>query len=352
MAFLSDDESASLTIRRMIMHVVGEGDFEPASEIDDIEEEGFFLDRIRDVDVDAVYSFDAGSVTRRTIGDMAAGRMTFEEGGQALARDFARFHTARRPREGVFFVFELGVDAVGVDLYALIKYDYSEAIEQVDGDGGAHLRRIVQALIGDKKAIQKSCLVRVRAEQVEDSISAHDRMKSGSDIGDYFASFLEAKRERSDNDLNRAAAEVVREVLTKHRDALPGRDVPRALREAKAALRARQQIDEEAIQEAVLAAAGDPEREEVRNALIRTVGQRAKARKLQGLQFRSDRQVWRRPNLTELKTREGVLVRYPDDLAGASVFREPRADGGETIRVETRAVVEVAVVKEGPSQAR
>lgn len=346
MGFLTDEESASLTIRRMILHVVGEGEFEPATEIDDITEENFFLDRVKDVDHDAVYSFVPESTTRRTLSLMAQGQMSFEEGARSLSRDFARFHTARRPREGVFFVFELGVQDAETDIYALIKYDFSEALEQMDAEVGTQLRRIVQALIGDKKAIQKSCLIRVQNEEVGNSISTHDRMKPGSEIVDYFAAFLEAKRDRTDQDLNRAAADVVREVLAKHKDALPERDVARAVRQAKSALRDRQQIDQAAIEEAVLAAAGNPEQEDVRGALVRTVAYRTKARKLQGVAFRPDTQIWRRPNLTELKTREGVVIRYPDDQTGASVFRDARAGGGEVIRIETQAVVEEAVVRE------
>lgn len=326
----------------MILHVVGEGEFvaEPARRV---EHEEFFIDRIRDTDVAAVFSFDPSSQTKTQLERISSGADTFEAGTQALSREFARLHLGH-VRDGAFFIFELATATQGVRIYSLIKYDYREAIEQADIDQGGLLRRIVHAFIADKKAIQKSALIRVVDNVAEQTLSARDRMKHAPDIGDYFAAFLHVKRTRSDQELNQQMVNVIRETLQACQDALPDRDVPRAFRRAKDVLRDRQEITEEAIADAILAAAGNPEDENTRADLLARTRRRVRSAKLEGLVFPPDRQVLRRPPLRRLKTTEGITLIYPDDAIGATVRRESRPGGGETITIQTERVTEDRVV--------
>jgi len=67
--------------------------------------------------------------------------MSFQEGSQALAADFCRLHRGSS-KDGAFFVFELGVSDESTNIYALVKYDYSHALEIVHREGATGLRRI------------------------------------------------------------------------------------------------------------------------------------------------------------------------------------------------------------------
>jgi len=349
LGFLTDTESASLRITNMILHVVGEDGFtpEPARQVEHAE---FFIERIRNTDVSAVYGFDPASQTKAQIERIATRADAFEPGAQALSREFSRLHVTSS-REGAFFIFELSVEDPAVRIYSLIKYDFREAIEQSDTAAGSLLRRIVNAFIADKKAIQKSALVRVENGIAEAAVSARDRVKQAPEIGDYFAAFLHVVRTRDDVELNQKVLDVLRDTLTESKETLPDRNVPRALAQAKEVLRNRQEINEDAIVDAVLAAAGNPEDERSRSKLQTRTRRKIRTAKLDGLTFPPNRQIFRRPALRRLKTTEGVVLYYPDDANGATVRRETRPAGGEKITIETARVTEDEIVRDSARSA-
>lgn len=341
MAFLTDAERRTLKIETMILHVVGQEPFEPEP-ARAVEHAPFFVARILDTDVSAVHSFTDDSPTRSRLERMARGKEPFEAGAQALSREFSRLHGATT-REGAFFIFALRTDEPKTRLYSLIKYDYREAIEQT-GNERHLLRRIVHAFIDDRRAIQKSALVRIVGGRAEAAVAAHDRVTSSSEISDYFAAFLGVRRTRSDEELNAQVAEVLRRTLQESRDALPDHDVARALHHAKAVLRDRRQIHEEAVADAVLSAAGDPDDDDTRTRLLARTTRKLEAAKLGGLSFPPDRKVLERPPLRRIRTVEGVVLSYPDEAVPVTVRREPTAKGGEIITITTDQVLEDRLV--------
>lgn len=346
MGFLTEDERKQLRIESMILHVVGEEEFDPQP-TRVVEHSGFFIGRILDTDVTAVYQFKEVSGSRDQLQNMATGATTFEGGAQDLSREFSRQHGATT-RDGAFFVFDLRTDDANVRIFSLIKYDYREAIEQSEGeDGQQRLRRIIHAFIDDKKAIQKSALMRVVDGQAETMVAACDRTKPAPAIADYFATFLDVERIHSDEELNRRLVEALRKTLSECKDLLPNNDVARALQLAKGVLRDRQEIDEEAIVDAVLAAAGHPANDESRTMLRRRTTQKLRTHRLTGLAFPPDRQVLRKPSLRRIRTTEGVTVTYPDEVNAVTVQRVRNLEGeGETITITTDRVVEDSVVSD------
>ncbi|WP_313413555.1 hypothetical protein [Stenotrophomonas sp.] len=342
MGFLTDDERQQLRIEGMILHVVGDGAFE-AQTARAVEHPAFFLSRIRDTDVAAVHQFRARSRSRDILTRMATAQVPFETGAQELSADFAREHRTTM-REGAFFIFDLRIEDPRVRLYSLIKYDYREAIEQaVAADGQQRLRQIVNAFIDDKKAIQKSALIRVVAGNAEPMIAARDRTKPSPDIADYFTAFLDVDRTRNDGELNRTLLESLRQLMTSSSDLLPRGDAAAALKIARAVLRERQQVDEEAIVDAVMAAAGHPD-EDIQHVWRQRVARVLRRQHLSGLVFPVDRQVFRRPPMRKVVTAEGVTLTYPD---GVGVERTARANGaGEVITITTDRIVEDTVVRE------
>lgn len=344
MGFFSDGEVGSLRITNMILHVVGDGVFtpEPARAVEHAE---FFIARIFDTDASSVYSFNETSNTKAQIERIASGATSFETGTQALSREFSRLHVGSS-RDGALFIFELSTDAPETKIYSFVKYDYREAIEQAAVDEGGLLRRIVTAFIADKKAIQKSAIVRVVNGVAELPISTRDRMKQSPAIGDYFATFLDVSRALSDEELNKKTIEVLRTTLTSCKELLPEQDVASAFRRAQGILRDRQEINEAAMTDAILAAAGNPEDEGVRSTLQTTTRRKIRAAKLEGLEFRPDRNILRRPPLRKVRTTEGVTLTYPDDAEGVTVRRERLAAGAERFTIQTACVTEDKLVRD------
>ena len=87
----TDEEQASLTIKRMILHVVGNKDFLAMPERA-LEEESFFKEKILDTAAAPVFMFKNHSSTKQQLETIANGEATFERGAQALALNFNNKH--------------------------------------------------------------------------------------------------------------------------------------------------------------------------------------------------------------------------------------------------------------------
>ncbi len=344
MGFFTDAEIQQLRIESMILHVVSEDEFVPAPE-QAVEHAEFFISRILDTDVAPVYQFKDLSRTRDCLQNIALGKVSFVSGAQNLSREFSREHDTTT-RDGAFFIFELRTNVADVRIYSLIKYDYREAIEKSEDDnGGASLRRIIHAFIDDKKAIQKAALIRVVGGVAEELVATRDRTKIAPEIADYFAKFLDVQRNSSDDELNTRMVEALRKTFSECRDLLPKQDVAAALRNAKNVLRDRQLINEEAICESVIAAAGHPDNEQTKIRLRKITGQMLRAKRLAGLEFRPIKSVLRQSPMRKIRTAEGVTVLYPDEVSKVIFNRTQNANGlGETITITTEHIVEDTVV--------
>lgn len=335
MSFLTDVEASSLRLARMSLHIVSGDEFQPEPELA-IEHDDFLLDRIRDIASASVYRFEDVSTTRQAIEAIAARTVGFEEGAQNLAREFCRFHRGGT-RDGAFFVFELGVNDERVLLYALMKYDYGQALELVQREGSAGLRRIVEAFVGDKSAIQKSALVRVVDGTAETPISTRDRMgRPSPELTDYFIRYLQVTRDRSDAELTNAVKEVVRTALHDHREFLPAGGIAAAVHRAFQVLRTAEALTEDVINHAVWMGAGQPENTSKREELQTSVGRLIKRKRLAGISFAPDDSQLGRPVTRKVRTEEGVTIEYNTGLEGGAVQKLEQADGTTQFIITTR----------------
>lgn len=350
MSFLTDSEASSLRLARMSLHIVSDEEFRPEPELA-VEHDDFLLDRIRDIASASIYRFDEVSATRDTIEAIAKREVGFEEGAQTLAREFCRFHRSGT-RDGAFFVFELGVDDDNVRLYALMKYDYGQALELVERQGAAGLRRIVEAFVGDKSAIQKSALVRVVNGAAEASISTRDRMgRPAPQLTDYFVRYLQAVRDRADSELTTAVKEVVRTALQDHREYLPPGGVASAVSRALEVLRNTETVTEDVVSHAVWVGAGQPADDQVRDSLKKAVGRLIKRKRLAGITFPPDGSQLGRPITRVVRTEEGVTIQYNTGLEGQAVRRVDLPDGATQFVVTTRKYTD-AVISENSGSRR
>lgn len=348
MGFFTDQEQDSVKIKRWILHVVGGKTFDVMSERKP-EHTEFFLTKIVETAADPIFSFKKISTTRDEIQAIATGAISFERGGQSLARSFNSQHVGGSA-DGVLCMFELSVDDPQTKIYSLIKYDYRMALEQDGGKPEAALRRIVTALIDDNKAVQKTALIRVVGGVAELEVSAKDRKKQAPDLADYFANFLGVDRAISNEELSKKARDILKRALKACKADLPGEDVPKAFKAAQAALGRRMKVDEDAIVEAVLYAAGDPKDEKVRKHLERETRRRVKDSKLHELEFKPDRSVLRQPSMRKLVTVEGVTITFLDIDNNPNVRVVDQPGGGKQIVIDTKQIKENSLVATPPSQ--
>ena len=342
MSFFTDEEQASLTIKRMILHVVGNKDFLAMPERA-LEEESFFKEKILDTAAAPVFMFKNHSSTKQQLETIANGEATFERGAQALALNFNNKHVGGSA-DGVLCMFELAVDDPDVTIFSLIKYDYKLALEQDDAQPANALRRILTALVDDKKAIQKTALIRIVNGIASQDVSATDRTKQGPDIADYFADFLAVTRSISDTELSEITRKLLRSTLQACKKDLPSEDVPKAIKVAQGVLGRRMKIDEDAIVEAVLVAANSPVDEKVATRGVRETRRRVKSSKLHELSFKPDRKILRQPYMRKIMTVEGVTILFPDKEDNPNVTVIDLEGDKKTIIVETNKVTENSVV--------
>src|SRR5207244_4335391 len=110
-------------------------------------------------------------------------------------------------------------------------------------------------------------------------------------------------------------------------------------------------ITEEAIEEAVLAAAGNPEDERIRARIQSCVRRKVKSAKLEGLEFAPNRQLLSNPAIRRVRTTEGVLLFSADRVGRSNVARVRTEEGGEIITITTRHVEEDGIVRREPRSA-
>jgi 37-kD nucleoid-associated bacterial protein len=336
MSFLTDNEAASLQLTRMSLHIVGgEDEFQPQPELA-VEHDDFLLRIIKEIAADSVYSFQNTSLTKATIERISAGEITFEAGSQALASDFRRLHV-NSAKDGAFFVFELSVEDARTAIFALVKYDYSRALEIVHGEGVQKLRQIVEAFVSSRSAIQKSAIIRIHNGSAQAQISTRDRMGRPSPLlTDFFQNYLDVTRDRDDAQLTTDGKEVVRRALQENANLLPQGGLAASVSRANNVLRDADQINERVITQAVWVGAGQPEAPETREQFEKSANKFLAKGKMGGLAFAPARAVLPRALRRTVTTEEGVRLEYNTALQGQAVVIQDLPDGQTRFIVTTR----------------
>jgi hypothetical protein len=351
MGFFSEEEAESLRLARMSLHIVtGDDEFEPQPELP-VEHDDFLLDLIRDIASDSVYRFGDLSTTRDNVEAIARRDVSFEAGAQVLAGDFCRFHN--RARDGAFFVFELAVNDESTSIYALMKYDYGEALELVKREGANGLRRIVEAFVHDKAAIQKAAIIRTVEGVAAPQVSTRDRMgRPAPLLTDFFLNYLQVVRDRSDQELTKDVKDVVRTILHDHRELLPPGGLAAGVSRALDVLRCSSEITESTIRQAVWVGAGQPSTDDTRQSLENSVNRLIRRKKLEGVAFPPDPGSLVRSVRRVVRTEEGVTLEYNTALDGQAVKRVDLDDGSTQFIVTTRKYTDGVIAERSGASRR
>jgi hypothetical protein len=351
MGFFTEEELSQLRIRRMNFQVVGDEEFLARPAMRSVEQPDFFLGRIVEVDVGAAFSFREGSETCKVLQSIASGRQLFAAGAVALAKDFNGRHVGQS-KPGAFFFFELAVGRESVSIFAMLKYDYSEVLTLRRSNEQEQLRRIMQAFVKDRRALQKSALIRVVDGIAEDQISVTDRAARSPNVTEFFARFLDASRNRNDDELNKEAAHALTDIVKQAPDGTWPTSDARALRAMREALLVSAIVSIESVENAVLIAAGRPHDEDVVTSLRGLTQRVFRRRRLSGLEFPVDGNVFRVASSRRVKTVEHIKIEYPEALDGVRVQTQRNPDGGAVITIQTAGIESDEIVNENLSNIR
>ncbi|WP_150046221.1 nucleoid-associated protein [Methylomonas rhizoryzae] len=221
MILLTDEEKDSMSITRMIFHVVGKMLEEPIllEEINPPEHTDFFLDRIKSVLTGNLFEFKTNSNVERLIRDIIADGGTFSENTKSLTKDFQRLHIHKTMSMGAFFVFEITIKN-GNRIYALIKYDNDDVVSYFlpENTSKPRLNLSHQNWVKKPEAMQKIALVRL-SEASGGKVVVRDRSKP-TNISDYFQAFLDVRRINKPEEMSIKLVNAIKDTFKAHRSEL------------------------------------------------------------------------------------------------------------------------------------
>lgn len=216
---LSKNALDGLTISRMIFHVIHNDAEEPIllEEVPCGDYQDFFLDLVSECLKGTRFEFNDGSQTERLLRDIYEDSDSFQEKSRQLA---ANFHAAAVGNAGPGIFFVLRMDTEDGAYFALIKYDNQPVLQyRIENDANVTIDEIANTITQDRRALQKSVLVYMDAEQSD--VIARDRQASGGDLAHYFRGFLNVSRLQNGEQITRALRRAVVDTVSKHAAELP-----------------------------------------------------------------------------------------------------------------------------------
>lgn len=245
MGLLTDDEVADLSIERMIFHVVRPEDQNPIflAEVKPPQFADFFVDRVKETLRGAAYLFVPGSGMPALLSRAMPGTDGSDEFVKVSREVAERFKTKvgtdKRYAPGVLMLFCLKTGSQR--LVAIIKYEHQQVISysylrdaegkpvlDADGNPVPDLKSLMDTFTKDRKAMQKSAVVRFGNEDAEDENAKRHRLvvidhSSGRyrDASQHFVNFMDIKRAMAPEDMTKRLIKAAVEAIKKHKDEVP-----------------------------------------------------------------------------------------------------------------------------------
>lgn len=215
----------TLSIKRMIFHVIGKSAQHPTLLDSIVPHEGyeeFFLDRVKDTLRGAAYVFNEIAGTREALHRASGTDRAFVQETKNLANRFqALYENDKRLSDGVLLVLELTAD--GDAFFDIIKLDHDPGVaydlKQENGQLVAILASIQNQFSKRKEAMQKSALITLD-RTVDSQVFAIDR-SGRPDITAPFQSFLDVHRLLTNSEVTTRLCEAIYRVGMKHQNDLP-----------------------------------------------------------------------------------------------------------------------------------
>lgn len=337
MAFLTDEELASLRLDRMIFHVVGKTLDDPVilEEIAPLQEAEFFLERVKSAAGGNLFTFREGSETEQRLRSIRNNPALFREVSAALARDFHGRHKSQMS-DGALFLFDLSAGQ-NTRFFAIIKYDNEDVVrytlEAIGDRQRVLLERFEQSFVKKREAMQKVALVRLK--DVGGDIAVYDR-SNRFHISDYFEGFLRARRVNEAARNTEKLVEAFKKTFTEQKAALSPEIKAKGLNGMYDAIRQLQEFDPDNLDGPVAAVFGQQgEGSNVLRALKRSLRNEGIAEEA----FRIVPENIRKPSKRRIRTIEGTTISY-DEAFKHLVEERDLPDGRKEILIKTQQIVE------------
>lgn len=353
MSILSEHAADSLTLDRMIFHVVDPKSGDPVylAEVSAPECHAFFVERVKETLKGAAYTFLPGAgmpaLLLRAI--PREGRDEFVKVSRDLAQRFKeKVKQDKRMAAGVLMLLVLstaekdGVVAVikyehqDVVAYTYKKDEHGDPIKDSEGNPVPDLETLVQTFTQDRKSMQKSAVVRFSVDDVTtaDPMVVVVDHSSGRyrDATQHFANFLDIRRALEPDELRQRLEDATVEAIRAHKSEVPNevaRSPKRFVRSAMARLEGFDFQKPEEFLGAVLQGM-KPDA-----PILRTFQAKLAVRKIgtEAFQFVGNVPV---PEFRKLVTREGVTVFYSKDHEDGNKIRiNDNPAGGVIITIQS-----------------
>ncbi|WP_372422316.1 nucleoid-associated protein [Salinarimonas chemoclinalis] len=309
MSFFTQEQMGSLSIERMVFHVVGPHLTAPIllEELNPPVHTNFFLERVKSAVESSRFLFQDHSDFLEQMRIIENDDSQFSAVSRTLAGRFQSQHEKKSTKDGVFLLFQLFDGAEYT--FAVIKYDHDQVIgyeiEDDEGKKRAILRELRDTFVKKKEAMQKTALIRL--SENAGVVHARDRGKKDGGIADYFRDFLGVRREYTESELTKRLDAAARETYAKHRESLPNdvkKDFGRRVYNHLAGGGSFNDEDLPAFLNDVFSAAA------VSDELVETFKGALKRNKIDGETFQFDTREVPEPTHRKIVTREGIKITY------------------------------------------
>lgn len=247
MSILSEKEAESLTIERMIFHVVDPVSKSPIflAEVKPPQCEDFFIERVKETLRGSAYEFVPGAGIPSLLNRALPREDTKDEFVRVSHELADRFKEKvkqdKRLAPGVLMLFSLKTENDN-RLFAVIKYDHQQVvsysyrkddngdtISDADGNPRPDLQTLVETFTKDRKAMQKSAVIRL---QENNNFEAEGDYKSSivvidhssgpyRDATQHFANFLDMRRVLQPDELAMRLKDATVEAIKAHKSEVP-----------------------------------------------------------------------------------------------------------------------------------
>lgn len=349
------DQTETISIERMIFHVVGPKQTEPEllTEVDDISPYAdFFIERLHNSLHGSLYHFSTASSLRDHINRALDDPNAFVEVSEILARRFQEYYDVdKRLVAGVLMLFLLrrGDDR----LAAVVKFDNTRVIsyETQDIPGGrkkAVLTNLLNTFVQERAAMQKSAVITILPQG--GSLVCTDRAGQHGDLTDRFREFLDARRDLTHAQMTKRLYE---SLLTTGRECaaeLPAEVIGQMGARIRAALRTDAGYNPEDPSALLVSAFGPLDNDSRVHA---TFARHMKAAKILSEPIRFDDAELPRSSRHIKETDEGVQVIYPPEAEQNGYIRfEPGQGGRKRVIIETSGFVKDDILDEKTRPSR
>lgn len=246
MSILNDKEVQALTIERMIFHVVEPESDRPKflAEVSPPQCKEFFTERVKETLRGAAYVFMPGAgvpdLLRQALSS-GNGSDDFVNVSHELAERFKeKVKQDKRLSPGVLMFLKLKT-LMDEEVVAIIKYEHQQVVSYsytlnkegekiLDEEGNPipDLETLVETFTQDRKAMQKSAVVRFAKKEDSDkgcetdSVVVIDHSSSRyRDATQHFANFLDVRRLLNPKELTKRLEDAVVETIKNHSDDVP-----------------------------------------------------------------------------------------------------------------------------------